>query len=121
MKEVGKTPITHEVNGYLKDVKTGRFAKGNKGGTGYPYAKRVCELRAALYESITAGDVKDVIGAMVHLAKQGDVSAARLILGYACQQPTFIDVDYQSSSVAVVAQIPRDQAMRLMAEHSNVT
>ena len=112
-------PATYLANGYLKDSKTNRFAKGNKGGTGNPYMKRVMELRATLYKSLGGDDVHDIIKAMVELAKKGDVAAARLILGYACPAPASIDTTgLLPSNTTIVATIPRNQAMQLMAEHS---
>lgn len=63
-----------------RDQKTGRFLVGNTCATGNPYAKRVNELRTALMDAVGAGDVRDVIRAMVDAAKGGDVQAARLLL-----------------------------------------
>jgi hypothetical protein len=58
----------------------GRFAKGNPGGPGNPYAKRVADLRAALLESVTEADIRAVARALVKRAKAGEVAAIRELL-----------------------------------------
>jgi hypothetical protein len=58
----------------------GRFAKGNPGGPGNPYAKRVADLRAALLESVTEADIRAVAKALVKRAKAGEVPAIRELL-----------------------------------------
>jgi len=58
----------------------GRFAKGNLGGPGNPYAKRVADLRAALLESVTEQDIRAVARSLVKRAKEGDVPAVRELL-----------------------------------------
>ena len=58
----------------------GRFAPGNPGGPGNPYAKRVADLRAALLESVTEADIRAVARALVKRAKAGEVPAIRELL-----------------------------------------
>ena len=58
----------------------GRFAPGNQGGPGNPYAKRVGELRAALFEAVTPSDLKVVLLALLSRAKAGDVASIRELL-----------------------------------------
>ena len=58
----------------------GQFAKGNEGGPGNPYAKRVAALRSALLESVTEADIRAVARALVKRAKEGDVPAVRELL-----------------------------------------
>jgi hypothetical protein len=58
----------------------GRFAKGNLGGPGNPYARRVADLRAALLESVTEQDIRAVARALVKRAKEGEVPAVRELL-----------------------------------------
>jgi hypothetical protein len=69
-------PTTNGSNG--RDA-SGRFAPGNAGGPGNPYAKRVARLRTALVQAIKPGDVAEVVNAMLRAAKGGDVAAARMI------------------------------------------
>ncbi len=65
----------------------GRFIQGNKAAKGNPYAKRVAQLRSAMMDAVTAGDVRAVIARMIELAKGGDVAAAKLVLEHACGRP----------------------------------
>lgn len=58
----------------------GRFAVGNPGGPGNPYARRVAALREALLASVTEADIRAVAQALVARAKQGDVPAVRELL-----------------------------------------
>ena len=58
----------------------GQFAKGNEGGPGNPYAKRVADLRAALLESVTEQDIRAVARALVKRAKEGEIPAIRELL-----------------------------------------
>ncbi|MFN0012096.1 MAG: hypothetical protein ACKVS8_10685 [Phycisphaerales bacterium] len=59
---------------------SGRFAPGNTGGPGNPHAASVARLRAAMLGAVEAGDVADVVKALVALAKGGNVAAAREVL-----------------------------------------
>ena len=58
----------------------GRFAQGNPGGPGNPYAKRVADLRAALLDSVTEQDIRAVARALVKRAKEGEIPAIRELL-----------------------------------------
>ena len=48
----------------------GRFAKGNKGGPGNPFARRVAALRQAVLDCVTEQDLADVVTAMLARAKK---------------------------------------------------
>ena len=50
----------------------GRFTRGNSGGPGNPYAARVGEWRSALVETVTADDLREVIGVLLEKAKAGE-------------------------------------------------
>ena len=58
----------------------GQFAKGNAGGPGNPYARRVARLRGLLLDAVTDDDLKAIVAAMVEKAKAGDLAAAREVL-----------------------------------------
>src|SRR5262245_26304736 len=58
----------------------GRFSRGNSGGPGNPYAKRVAELRSALLDTVTPDDMKEVISALLRQAKSGDVAAIKELM-----------------------------------------
>ncbi len=55
----------------------GRFAKGNPGGPGNPYAKQVARVRSLIVEAVSEEDLRAVIAALVEKAKGGDIVAAR--------------------------------------------
>ena len=58
----------------------GRFAKGNAGGPGNPYARRVARLRGLLLDAVTDEDLKAIVAALVGKARAGDLAAAREVL-----------------------------------------
>ena len=78
-------PSTNGNNGRTEN---GRFAKGNKHGTGNPYARRVARLRSALLDAVGENGLTDIVQGMVTAAKGGDVSAAKLLLSYLLGKPT---------------------------------
>jgi len=73
-------PPAHEANG--------RFAKGNRGGPGNPFARQVAALRKALLQSVTEEDLLAITLALKAKAKEGNVAAAKLLLAYAVGKPT---------------------------------
>lgn len=58
----------------------GRFATGNRGGPGNPYAKRVAALRVAMLEAVSEGDMQAILSKLVELAKAGNIPAAKEVL-----------------------------------------
>lgn len=58
----------------------GRFVKGNPGGPGNPYAKRVARFRQILMEAVTEQDLYDLARKLVEKGKEGDVMATREVL-----------------------------------------
>lgn len=58
----------------------GRFAAGNAGGPGNPYAKKVAEFRRALVDAVTPEDLEAVAKALVRKAKAGEIPAIRELL-----------------------------------------
>ncbi|MFO0846482.1 MAG: hypothetical protein U0797_29625 [Gemmataceae bacterium] len=65
----------------------GRFAKGNAGGPGNPFARKVAQLRSLALETVTEDDLAAILKKMVERAKQGDVPAAKLVLQYTLGKP----------------------------------
>ena len=65
-----------------------RFAPGNSGGPGNPYARKVAELRKALLGFVSIEELERIVTAIKKKAEQGDVAAARLILQYVLGKPT---------------------------------
>ncbi len=65
----------------------GRFAEGNAGGPGNPFARQVAALRCALLDAVSEQDLADVAQAMLRRAKEGNVAAAKLLLSYTLGKP----------------------------------
>ena len=70
----------------------GRFAKGNAGGPGNPYARRVAELRSLILEAVTDDDLREIVKTLVKSAKDGDIAAAREVLNRLVGKPGVIDI-----------------------------
>lgn len=58
----------------------GRFALGNAGGPGNPYARKVAQVRATLMRAVKLQDIKAIVQSLIERAKNGDVVAAREVL-----------------------------------------
>jgi hypothetical protein len=65
----------------------GRFAKGNAGGPGNPFARQVAAMRQEFFAAVTKEDIAVIARALLEKAKQGDVAAARLVLQYTLGRP----------------------------------
>jgi hypothetical protein len=66
---------------------SGRFAKGNPGGPGNPYPRRMAAFRRALLNCITEEDIIAMARAVIEEAKEGNVPAAKLIFQYVLGKP----------------------------------
>jgi hypothetical protein len=65
----------------------GKFAKGNRGGPGNPFTRRVAQLRTLLLSLVTDELLSEVVAKIAEMAKGGDLAAARLLLQYSLGQP----------------------------------
>jgi hypothetical protein len=65
----------------------GRFTKGNPGGPGNPFARRMAAYRKEMAKAVTKEDMRVIALALREKAKAGDVAAARLLLGYLLGKP----------------------------------
>jgi len=65
----------------------GRFIRGNAGGPGNPFARRVAALRSALLEAITPERMRQLAERMHARALAGDIAAAALLLRYTLGNP----------------------------------
>src|SRR5207249_6796255 len=65
----------------------GRWAKGNPGGPGNPFARQVARLRQVILNRLTEEDLLAITEALLAKAKEGSVSAAKLLLAYALGKP----------------------------------
>ena len=65
----------------------GRFANGNSGGPGNPFARQVAALRKVILNRLTEEDLLAITEALLAKAKEGSVGAAKLLLAYALGKP----------------------------------
>jgi hypothetical protein len=65
----------------------GRFARGNPGGPGNPFARRTAAARKAFCEAVSHEDLIEIARAMKEKAKGGDVAAAKVVLAYVMGKP----------------------------------
>src|SRR5262249_19846025 len=61
--------------------------KGNSGGPGNPFGRKIAALRAALLNTVTEQDIREITAALLLCAKEGDVAAARMLLAYTIGKP----------------------------------
>ena len=81
-------PSPPSPNGSIGRAAGGRFAKGNPGGPGNPFARRVAALRQAVVDALGEDGIAEVVRGLLTAAKAGDAAAAKLLLSYAVGQPT---------------------------------
>ncbi|MBY0229654.1 MAG: hypothetical protein K2W96_10280 [Gemmataceae bacterium] len=65
----------------------GRFAKGNAGGPGNPFARQTAAYRKAFASAVSPEEMAALAQAMKQKALEGDVAAARLVCSYLMGQP----------------------------------
>ena len=65
----------------------GRFAKGNKGGPGNPFARQIAALRQTLLNRATPKDFEEIADELIKKAKTGDVAAIKLLFQYTLGKP----------------------------------
>src|SRR5262245_7105892 len=65
----------------------GRFAMGNRGGVGNPFARQVAGFRAAILQATTHQDIKAITKKLIDMAKEGNLAAAKLHWAYTCGRP----------------------------------
>src|SRR5262245_21478919 len=70
-----------------RDPTSGRFTPGNRCAMGNPHARRVAQLRNALFEVATPDAMRRVTARLVALAEGGDLRAAELLLRYTLGRP----------------------------------
>jgi len=65
----------------------GRFAIGNDGGPGNPFARQTAALHSAFVQRATPEDMKAIADKLIEQAKAGNVVAAKLVLQYTIGKP----------------------------------
>jgi hypothetical protein len=97
----------------------GRFARGNAGGPGNPFARQVAELRRAALAAATPETIADVLRQLEKQALQGDVAAARLYLSYTLGKPAPA-VDPDTLDVQEAVQMQQEVALIQAVTHAVV-
>jgi hypothetical protein len=86
-------PPTSNANPATKETGTkdresnGRFAKGNRGGCGNPFARQVAAFRACLINSVTQDDFRAIVEQLLEMAKDGEIQAIKLLFSYLLGMP----------------------------------
>jgi hypothetical protein len=65
----------------------GRFAEGNRGGPGNPFASEVNRFRRRLLQRLTEADMDTAIDKLLELANDGHWPALKQLLGYVIGKP----------------------------------
>jgi hypothetical protein len=65
----------------------GRFAKGNPGGPGNPFGRKVAALRSMILDIVTPQDIADVLYVALLNAKGGSLEWAKFLFQYAVGKP----------------------------------
>ena len=65
----------------------GRFAAGNAGGPGNPFARRLGALRSAFLGAVSDEDMQAIAKKLVARAKKGNLAAAKILLAYVIGRP----------------------------------
>ena len=71
----------------VKRDANGRFAIGNDGGPGNPFARQTAALHSAFLQRATPEDMKAIADKLIEQAKDGNVAAAKLVLQYTIGKP----------------------------------
>jgi hypothetical protein len=66
---------------------SGRFTRGNKGGPGNPFGRKVAALRTALLSAVSEDDMLRLGEKLLRQALAGDTAAAKLLLTYTLGKP----------------------------------
>lgn len=76
-------------NGDSARKKNGQFGKNNNAAKGHQVknARKVQQLRKALYEAVTESDIKLIVKKLVQKAKKGDIQATREIFDRCMGKP----------------------------------
>jgi hypothetical protein len=68
----------------------GRFAAGNPGGPGNPFARRVAQLRKVMLECVTDQEMEIIVCELVVQAKMGNLAAIKLLFQYILGKPAAV-------------------------------
>ena len=65
-----------------------RFSRGNKGGPGNPFGRRLAQLREILLRSATEQNVERLANMLMEKAFAGDMAAAKLLKDVTSRPPS---------------------------------
>jgi hypothetical protein len=71
-----------------RDAATGKFVPGNRAARGNPWNRRLCQMRQAFAEALSADDLARLARSLHADALEGDTAAAALLLSYCIGKPT---------------------------------
>jgi hypothetical protein len=112
---------THNVDDPAGRDAKGRFAKGNPGGPGNPFARHVAKLRSALVQCVSEEDMRQIANGLLVSAKLGHLPSIRILLMYVLGKPSgavnpdTLDIDEWRQLVQPLAQIAADLPQALMS------
>ena len=66
---------------------SGRFAAGNPGGPGNPFARKTATLRAYLINHVTERDIQDILDILLLNAKGGHLPTIKFLFSYVLGKP----------------------------------
>ena len=67
--------------------RNGRFTKGNPGGPGNPFARKVSAMRRAMLNAVTEDDLREIVQTLATKAKEGDTAAIKILLDRVIGKP----------------------------------
>jgi hypothetical protein len=79
--------MTAATNGSDGRDARGRFVKGNGGGPGNPFARRMAQLRKILLGMVTDQQMENIAMELVVKAQNGDMAAIKLLFQYVLGKP----------------------------------
>jgi hypothetical protein len=112
---------THNVDAPEGRDAKGRFAKGNPGGPGNPFARHLAKLRTALVQCVSEEDIRQIANGLLVSAKLGHLPSIRVLLMYVLGKPSCavnpdtLDIEEWRQLVQPLAQIAAELPQALMA------
>jgi hypothetical protein len=111
---------THSVGAPAERDAKGRFAKGNPGGPGNPFARHVAKLRSALVQCVGEEDMQHIAKGLLSNARLGHLPSIRILLMYVLGKPSgavnpdTLDIDEWRQLVQPLARIAAELPEALM-------
>jgi hypothetical protein len=111
---------THNADAPAGRDTRGRFAKGNPGGPGNPFARHVAKLRSALVECVSEEDIRQIAKGLLFIAKVGHLPSIRVLFMYVLGKPSgavnpdTLDIEEWRQLVQPLARIAAELPQTLM-------